>query len=69
MSIEALTKKYRDGDLSPVDVVKMELKKLRLINKRINPIAHMFDEEGIVKKAKASAKRYKENKVTIRYII
>ena len=60
--ITTLTAKYRNGELSPIDVVKIELKKIHSMNKKVNPIAHMFDEQEILRKAAESAQRYKQNK-------
>ena len=62
LSITDLTSKYRDGSLSPVDIVKQELNKIRQINPRVNPIVEQFDEKEILRQAKESEARYKSGK-------
>eukprot|EP01084_Bolivina_argentea_P140054 246331_1 len=61
-SITELTKQYLNGQLCPIDVVKRELNKIKLMNRKVNPIAFMFDEKETLKKAEESAARYRQKK-------
>ena len=59
-NITQLTTQYRNGSLSPVDVAKQELDKMKRVNRRVNPFVHIFEEKEIIQKAQESAERYKK---------
>ena len=59
VSIKELTKKYKNGNVSPVLILQSELAKIDKMNPRINPFVHRFPKEVLLKQAKESEKRYR----------
>ena len=62
ITIEELTRKYRDGSLSPVEFAKQQLSLLRKANRDVNAVTRFLDEKDILKSAEESALRYKQGK-------
>ena len=62
ITIRALTSKYKDGSLTPLQYITSQLQRMDRINPKINPIARHFDRELILKQARESGIRYKSNK-------
>ena len=57
MPVAELVKKYREKKISPVEATKIALDRIKRLNHRVNAFCYI-DEEGALKAAKASEKRW-----------
>ena len=62
-TIRQLTEKFKNGSLTPLQFIEQQLNRLQNINPQINPIVKLFPKETILKQAKESTERYKNNKI------
>ena len=59
ITIRELTKKYKNGSLTPLQYITSQLQRIKNMNPKINAIARLFRIELILKQAEQSTTRYK----------
>jgi aspartyl-tRNA(Asn)/glutamyl-tRNA(Gln) amidotransferase subunit A len=55
MSVTALGRAYRDGSLSPVDVVRLSLQRMDALEPALNAVAHRLDDSALAQAEQAAA--------------
>lgn len=59
LSIQELAKKYKTGELSPVEVVKSSLERIKKLNVRLKALVTVADESTVLAKANNAEKDFK----------